>query len=109
MSESLAEALDRLARAGFVRRFEPDGDALWCASCDVWVGPEQLVVEEVVEVARGEGDGHATLYALRCAGCGANGVWVVTDPAAVDPVLLEALGGARSLPPGDRLVAPDGS
>ena len=109
MSESLVGALDRLARAGFVRRFEPDGGALWCASCDVWVGPEQLVVEEVVEVARGEGDAHATLYALRCAGCGASGVWVVTDPAAVEPGMVEALGAARSLPPGDRLVAPESS
>ena len=96
-SETLAEALHRLGRAGFVRRFERAGDTLRCASCEVTFPPEELVVEEVVEVAD-EGTGvRRMLYALRCTSCGANGTWTVTGAEPADIDLLHRLGTSTPL------------
>ena len=95
MSETLTEALHRLGRAGFVRRFEPIDGALRCASCEVSFPPEELVVEEVVEAVDHRAGVRSTLYALRCTDCGARGTWVLTDAGPADIALLQRLGVER--------------
>ena len=97
MSETLTEALHRLGRAGFARRFEQDGGALRCASCEVSFPPEELVVDEVVEVADEGAGGRATLYALRCTDCGARGTWILTGASPADVALLHRLGSETSV------------
>jgi hypothetical protein len=97
VSETLTEALHRLGRAGYARRFEPAGDALRCASCEVSFPPEELVVEEVVEVANEGTATRSTLYALRCTDCGARGTWILTDAGPADVALLQRLGGSGAL------------
>ena len=102
MAETLAEALHRLGRVGFARRFEPAGDAFRCTSCEETFLPEALLVEDVVDVVGGVGGGgdatgaRTTLYALRCTGCGAKGVWIVTDERPEDHALLRRLGSSQA-------------
>ncbi len=109
MSETLTEALHRLGRAGFARRFEPIGGELRCASCEVSFPPEELVVEEVVEVADDRAGVRSTLYALRCTDCGARGTWILTDAGPADIALLERLGGSGIPGRGPRAAGSSGS
>jgi hypothetical protein len=95
VSETLTEALHRLGRAGFARRFEPVDGALRCASCEVSFPPEELVVEEVVEVADESAGVRSTLYALRCTDCGARGTWILTGAGPADIALLHRMGGSE--------------
>ncbi len=97
MSETLAEALHRLGREGFARRFEAAGDALRCSSCEEIFFPEELLVEGVVHVADVAPGVRTTLYALRCTGCGAKGVWILTDERPEDRALLRRLGSGQAL------------
>jgi hypothetical protein len=98
VSETLTEALHRLGREGFARRFERVGDALRCASCEVSFPPEELLVEDVVEVADATGGPRTTLYALECTDCGAKGVWILADGGPEDRALAQRLRSGE--PPG---------
>ena len=109
MAETLTEALHRLGRAGFARRFELSGDALRCASCEESFPPEELVVDEVVDVADSAGDARSTVYALRCTDCGARGTWIVTVPGPADIALLNRLKGQPAPSPGPHASGSPGS
>jgi hypothetical protein len=86
----IAQALARLAQAGYVRRFELRHGQLWCASCDVTFDAKELVIDAVVPVVD---DGiTAWLYALECRGCAAAGVWLVRLPGGDEERLIETIG-----------------
>lgn len=81
-ASSIAEAIGRLAREGFVRSFQPVGFLLWCPSCETSFDPRQLVVRVVVAV------GDAMVLGLHDPASGARGSWVLTERSERDAWLL---------------------
>lgn len=84
-ASSLAEAIGRMAREGFVRSFEPAGFLLWCPSCETSFDPRELVVRVVVAV------GDAMVLGLYDPATGARGIWVLTERSERDAWLLTRL------------------
>ena len=69
--ETLTEALERLARAGYAVDFFARGGLICCPECDQTIDPAQLVVDEVVRF-EGESDPseEVIVYALSSGPCG---------------------------------------
>ncbi len=84
-ASSIAEAIGRLAREGFVRSFQPVGFLLWCPSCETSFDPRDLVVRVVVAV------GDAMVLGLHDPASGARGSWVLTERSERDAWLLTRL------------------
>jgi len=89
---SAAEVIASLARQGYGRRFELRQGQLWCPSCDVVFDAHQLEVDTAIMV-QGE-QGTSTVYAVRCAKCGAAGTWLVSQPGPEELGLIRELRGA---------------
>jgi hypothetical protein len=92
---TLAEALERLATAGFDGNFAVVGGegTIRCDKCGATVPPDRV---EVLELYRIEGESdpadEAVVAGVRCGQCGARGVLVATygpmaDPADADVVV----------------------
>ena len=82
---SITEAVDQLAREGFVRSLEAEGFALWCPSCECSFAPGELMVQSVVAV------GDAMVIALCDRTSGARGRWVLTERSERDAWVLSRL------------------
>jgi hypothetical protein len=96
--ETLAEAIDRLQRAGFRDSFRAEGGMLRALEWERRFVPEELVVEETV---RFEGvsdpDDEAILFALRSRSGDVRGTWAVSYGPGLHPdeaELLRRLGRA---------------
>lgn len=106
---SIAEAVHRLSRLGYVRTFEPADAVLWCRSSETRFEPGALVVEVVTRVDGG------TVLALRDIGSGTAGTWVLLEWTEREQRLLAQLTWARSARPSrdrvdgrrERVVAPN--
>jgi hypothetical protein len=98
--ETLTEAVERLARAGYTASFRPEGGALRAGGAGAHA-PEAIDVEEVVRF-EGESDpgDEAILFALRCRDDGVRGTWAVgygpgTPAADAELVRRLSLAGRR--------------
>lgn len=89
---SAAEVIAGLAHKGYGRRFELRHGQLWCPSCDVVFDGHELEVDTAI-VVQGE-HGTSTVYAVRCAKCGAAGTWLVSHPGPEELGLISGLRGA---------------
>jgi hypothetical protein len=97
--ETLAEAVERLRRAGFDDSFRPEGHALRALTADRRFQPEDLVVEDIV---RFEGvsdpDDEAILFALRTRSGDVRGTWATSYGPSLpsdEAELLRELGRSR--------------
>lgn len=90
---SIAEAVHRLSRLGYVRTFEPAGTALWCRSSETSFDPAELVVESVTRI-----DG-VTVLALRDTRSGTAGTWLLLEWTGREQRLLAQLSWPRSARP----------
>lgn len=102
--EPASEAITRLARRGYGRRFEDRGGRLWCPSCEITFHAHDLVIDQAVPVSIGVHEaGSGIVYALRCASCGASGTWLVQDP---DPAQLQLIKELREDGPDETVEGP---
>ncbi|HEX4826133.1 MAG TPA: hypothetical protein VFV19_17675 [Candidatus Polarisedimenticolaceae bacterium] len=81
--ETIREALDRLARSGYVDEFSADGDGLRSRSTGTITPPESFRVDEIVRF-EGESDpsDESVIFALR--GDGTRGTYTVAYGTLMD-------------------------
>lgn len=88
--ETLADAVERLTRAGYRDDFRAEADGLRAIGTGCIHEPEALVIEELVRF-EGESDpaDEAAVFALRCPKHGVRGTYVVAYGPSMDPLDAE--------------------
>jgi hypothetical protein len=100
--ETLAEAMERLRRAGFEDSFRAEGHALRALAAGRRFEPEDLVVEDIVRFeGASDPDDEAILFALRTRSGDVRGTWATSYGPRLPPdeaELLREVGRGRDEP-----------
>ena len=91
MTRALSDALLDLAYRGYVLSLQLRGDELWCSSCELAVAPEDLVVEDRLDVIALGPDPYGTLLGLYCPRLGFRATWFVATGAKREAGVLALL------------------
>ena len=100
--ETMSEALQRLARAGYADEYRAVPEGLWARSDGLVYPPHGFRVEEIVRF-EGESDPseEAAIFALTRTSDGSKGTYTVAFGTLMDPLdgdLVERLSGHAGLP-----------
>ena len=88
--ETLSQALERLAAAGYDQAFRAEEGGLRAVEIDCLHEPEALVVEDIVRFeGASDPEEQAALFALRCDAHGTRGTYVVAYGPSMDSLDVE--------------------